>query len=53
MQGLLATGGGGRLSWDDRALGMPLSRVGQGVPKRKGHSVFRYGGMNVTITQGL
>lgn len=43
----------GVLSWDYGALGMPLSRIGQGVTKRKRHSVFRYGGVNVTVTQGL
>lgn len=29
----------GVLSWDYGALGMPLSRVGQGVTKRKRHSI--------------
>lgn len=53
MQGLLATGGGESLSWNDGALGRPLRRVGQSITKRKRLSVFRYGGMNMTVTQEL
>lgn len=36
MQGLLATGRGGSLSWGGGALGRALSRVGPVLPKESG-----------------